>query len=179
LVDARADLYSIGCVLYELVAGSAPFVGTARAILDGHLHRAPPSLAEARPGVPAWLDHLTAHLLAKSPGERVAFAADVAEQLLRYAGESPELNGAVWRPLLYRARPGARLVRRMARPKRRRARRGGRSLRRERHREDALVDGGEPARDAARIRRVHRGLSAADRADGGRRRSGRSARRLA
>jgi len=104
LVDARADLYSLGCVLYELVAGSAPFVGTARAILDGHLHRAPPSLAEARPGVPAWLDHLTAHLLAKSPGERVAFAADVAEQLLRYAGESPELNGAVWRPLLYRAR---------------------------------------------------------------------------
>jgi serine/threonine-protein kinase len=82
-VDARADLYAFGLVLFELVSGSHPFdyaKGTD-AVLDAHLTKTPVSLASVVPGVPSALSRLVAQLLAKDPCQRPASAEDVIESL--------------------------------------------------------------------------------------------------
>ncbi|MFJ8471140.1 serine/threonine-protein kinase [Kitasatospora sp. NPDC094011] len=80
--DGRADLYSLGCVLYELLTGRSPFDGLdAAAQMFAHVGRvaAPPS--SHRPAVSATVDLLVAELLAKKPEHRPATAAEVAERL--------------------------------------------------------------------------------------------------
>jgi serine/threonine-protein kinase len=79
LVDARSDLFSVGCVLYELVAGRRPFHGrtpaeTAAAIL----HEEPPLLASLTPQLPPEVEGVIRHCLAKEPGQRVPSARDLA-----------------------------------------------------------------------------------------------------
>jgi serine/threonine protein kinase/Tfp pilus assembly protein PilF len=78
-VDARSDVFSVGCVLYELVAWRRPFPGrtpaeTAAAIL----HEEPPLLASLAPQVPPEVEGVIRHCLAKEPGQRVASARDLA-----------------------------------------------------------------------------------------------------
>src|SRR5262249_37884998 len=46
-VDARADVYSIGILTYEMLAGSPPFQGSVQSIMSGHLFKVPPSIAES------------------------------------------------------------------------------------------------------------------------------------
>lgn len=80
-VDARADLYSLGCTLFKLLAGRAPFVGPQ---YDGpmkkmaaHASHQPPSLAELRSDVSPELDRLVRRLLAKQAVDRFATAAEL------------------------------------------------------------------------------------------------------
>jgi serine/threonine protein kinase/tetratricopeptide (TPR) repeat protein len=82
VVDARADLYSLGCMLYEFVCGRRPFLGTASAHLgEAHLLEPPPSPSRLVQGVPAALENLILRLLAKRPRDRLGYAAEVAEAL--------------------------------------------------------------------------------------------------
>ena len=69
--DARSDVYSLGCVLFEALTGQPPFAAP-HAFAYGHLHRhEPPSrLSDLRRGVPRPLDDLVARALAKAPAER-------------------------------------------------------------------------------------------------------------
>src|SRR5262249_55338480 len=68
----RSDLYSLGCILYEMVAGSPPFRGgTASAVVAKHLGEPPAALP---PSVPGWLRDLIDRLLAKRPADRPATA---------------------------------------------------------------------------------------------------------
>ncbi|MGL5908466.1 MAG: serine/threonine-protein kinase, partial [Phycicoccus sp.] len=81
-VDGRADLYALGCLLYALLAGRAPFSGpTPVATMVMHTHDPVPDLLEARPDTPMWLADLVDALLAKSPVDRPAGAAVVAAAL--------------------------------------------------------------------------------------------------
>ncbi len=76
-VDARSDLYSLGCVFYEMLAGAPPFTGpSAQAVIARHARDPMPSLCTVRPTVPQRLDAVVAKVLAKVPADRYASARD-------------------------------------------------------------------------------------------------------
>ncbi len=70
-VDGRADIYSLGVVVYELLTGRVPFPGTdAMAVVTALLTTAPPSPSSLRSDLPAWVDVVLARALAKEPADR-------------------------------------------------------------------------------------------------------------
>jgi TolB-like protein/Flp pilus assembly protein TadD len=70
-LDGRSDLYSLGCVLYEMLAGEPPFTGpTADSVVRQHLAVEPPSVARLRPAVPAGVAAALQRALAKTPADR-------------------------------------------------------------------------------------------------------------
>jgi predicted ATPase len=81
-VDARSDIYSLGCVLFEMLAGQPPFVGSSvEALLRMHLTTEPHSLAELRPTVSLSVARIVARSLAKDPAARYPTAASFAEAI--------------------------------------------------------------------------------------------------
>ena len=81
-VDGRGDLYSLGCLAFELLTGSAPYQRDADlALLWAHLHDPPPVVSESRPGLPRALDAVLAKALAKEPGSRYATCMQFATAL--------------------------------------------------------------------------------------------------
>jgi serine/threonine-protein kinase len=72
-VDARADVYSLGCVLYECITGEAVFPrGSRLAVAWAHLEEAPPRASKRRAGLPEKVDAVVARALAKEPEQRFA-----------------------------------------------------------------------------------------------------------
>jgi non-specific serine/threonine protein kinase len=81
-VDARSDLYSLACVLYEMVAGQPPFVArTADAVMRMHVTAEPRPVSDFRPSVSGGLVQAVARGLAKLPADRFQSAAQFAEAL--------------------------------------------------------------------------------------------------
>jgi serine/threonine protein kinase/tetratricopeptide (TPR) repeat protein len=89
-IDGRSDLYSLACVLYEMLAGRPPFGGEEdhAACLARHLVDAPPSIVAVRPEVPKPVEAAVMRALAKSPAERFQTTDEFGEALLLY--RSPE-----------------------------------------------------------------------------------------
>jgi len=75
-VDARADLYATGCILFEMLAGRPPFVAEGEGeVIAMHIYEPPPRLTALSRGAPVELDALLAKMLQKSPDDRVPSAA--------------------------------------------------------------------------------------------------------
>jgi serine/threonine protein kinase len=81
-VDARTDIYALGCILFEMVTGRAPFVYPGWGeYIAAHQNEAPPTPAELRPGLPPALNALILSMLAKRPEDRPQTMREVAARL--------------------------------------------------------------------------------------------------
>ncbi|MFF4138102.1 protein kinase [Streptomyces mirabilis] len=95
--DHRSDLYSLGCVLYEMVTGHRPFNGTSWHLANQHINEQPTPLCTLRPDAPVELERLVTQLLAKDPAQRPASAGKVRDVLNeindRHFGTTPPRRG--------------------------------------------------------------------------------------
>jgi serine/threonine protein kinase len=86
--DARADLYSLGVVMFEMLAGEPPFsAGADMATALAHVQQPAPSLADIQPGLPAGLSDLVGALLEKDPARRIPSASALASKLRQLGRE--------------------------------------------------------------------------------------------
>ncbi len=89
-LDGRVDVYAVGCLLFQCLAGSPPFVRTQDvAVMYAHLHDPPPRLSEQRPEIPEALDDVIATAMAKQRDDRYRTAGEV----IRAARAAPAVGG--------------------------------------------------------------------------------------
>jgi eukaryotic-like serine/threonine-protein kinase len=89
-VDSRSDLYSTGCLLYELLTGRPPFTGDSPvAIAYQHVRENPVPPSRVDPDVPPWADAIVLKAMAKSPADRYQTAGDMRADLQRAASGMP------------------------------------------------------------------------------------------
>lgn len=95
-LDARGDLFSLGCILYELSTGEPPFeASNAVATLMAVLQREPAPPRRLNPRLPAALEHLIQRLMAKAPAGRPASAREVVETLEKLSAPHADAKPAL------------------------------------------------------------------------------------
>ncbi len=95
-IDQRADLFSLGSVLYVMCTGSPPFqAASAVAVLESVVQDTPRPVREIAPEIPEWLCDLIAQLHAKNPGDRPASVQEVVDLLARHLAERSREQGTV------------------------------------------------------------------------------------
>jgi serine/threonine-protein kinase len=93
--DARADIYSLGCLLYAMLTSRPPFTGeVSAAVLHQQINADPAPPSRLRAGIPAALDALVLAMLAKAPEKRPQGAAQVRDRLLALSGMPATLAAA-------------------------------------------------------------------------------------
>jgi adenylate cyclase len=89
-LDGRSDVYSLGCVVYEMLSGRTPFTGpTAQAIIAQCFTEPPPPLRGSRGDLPAWLEPVVMKSLAKDAGDRFTTAAQFSQALKAPGSSTP------------------------------------------------------------------------------------------
>jgi serine/threonine-protein kinase len=116
LVDRRTDIYALGCVTFEMLAGEPPFTGhSAQMIIARHVSERPPSLCAVRPTLPGGVDLVVHRALAKVPADRFASAGEFATALSAAVSARPgagdvsrSSSGAAGSDLFAVRHPGSR-----------------------------------------------------------------------
>jgi serine/threonine-protein kinase len=99
-VDARSDLYSLGCVLYEMLAGEPPFTGpTPQVVIARRFTETPRPLGAVRERLPAGLEQVVARALARAPADRIQTAAEFTRELAQTSAAPVSEARRVTRPL--------------------------------------------------------------------------------
>ncbi len=108
-LDARSDLYSLACVLYEMLAGQPPHTGpTAQAVISKIVTEIPPPISSLRPTVPPQVEQAIHVALAKLPADRFATLAEFSDALrldgarttpAAFFGTGARPTGRRWRPI--------------------------------------------------------------------------------
>src|SRR5437868_2319019 len=89
-VDARSDIYSTGCVLYELLTGQPPFTGDSPvAIAYQHVREEPIPPSQIDPEIPAWADAIVLKAMAKDPAQRYQSAGEMRADIQRAMSGMP------------------------------------------------------------------------------------------
>ena len=88
-VDGRADIYSIGVILFELLTGELPFRGSARMLLNQVIHDQPPSPRKLQSAIPRDLETITLKCLEKDPDKRYESCASLGEDLQAWLDHKP------------------------------------------------------------------------------------------
>ncbi|MFI9505220.1 serine/threonine-protein kinase [Nocardia sp. NPDC052566] len=92
VVDHRADIYALGCTLYELLTGRKPYVrATVAAVMQAHLSDPPPRVTAVHPGFPPAIDEVIARALAKDPGRRYPSCGALASAAADAFGLAPAI----------------------------------------------------------------------------------------
>ena len=103
-LDGRSDTYSLGCLLYEMLAGEPPFTGpNAETVIRQHLLAEPPQITSTRQGAPAHVADAIRRALEKTPADRFARAKDFGDALGRgeeSSGIGPRERRRFWRAVL-------------------------------------------------------------------------------
>ena len=95
-IDARADLFALGAVMFEMLAGRRAFQRDTNAeTLTAILREEPPDLTAARAEIPPALDRIVQHALEKEPQARFQSASDIVFALTSLSGSSASVSGAV------------------------------------------------------------------------------------
>src|SRR3989442_2416912 len=102
-LDARSDIYSLGIIVYEMLAGRVPFTGeSATAIMMKQVQDQPPSILSAHSNVPPAVDAVIKRALAKQPIDRFQSAGELSAAFGRAAGGEgalePQIDAAVTAP---------------------------------------------------------------------------------
>lgn len=92
-IDHRSDLFSLGCVMYAMCVGHAPFrASTTMGVLKRVCDEAPRPIHDGNPDIPAWLIKIVDKLLAKSPADRFQTTSEVADLLRRCLAHCQQPN---------------------------------------------------------------------------------------
>jgi serine/threonine protein kinase len=106
-LDHRADLYSLGAMIYRMLTGRRPFDGSSQTVLLAHLQDQPPPPSTIVPELPPAVDAVIARAMAKHPEERYNSASELAQALSDSFGDATEI-GVVFPPAAIRRDPHTR-----------------------------------------------------------------------